>query len=148
MFPSKMILNDLQFHPFSGSIRRVLLCNLQFLDTAIYDIIHVCYIYIYGVPWLPSIYPQSMLALIYQHHGSVMGYVLNRRFGLHLFISFYFQLSQGIDPGERTTETDPCDLCLLRGAHLAALRAALHGWCFWPNRFSEFRRDDAWLKVC
>jgi len=31
---------------------------------------------IYGVPWIPSIYPQSMLALIYQHHGSVMGMIL------------------------------------------------------------------------
>ena len=24
--------------------------------------------------WIPSIYPIKMLALIYQHHGSVMGY--------------------------------------------------------------------------
>ena len=30
-----------------------------------------CYIYIYGVPWIPSIYPIHVS--IYQHHGSVMG---------------------------------------------------------------------------
>jgi hypothetical protein len=30
---------------------------------------------IYGAPWIPSTKTQVMLALIYQHHGSVMGYV-------------------------------------------------------------------------
>ena len=29
----------------------------------------------FGAAWIPSIYPQIMLALIYQHHGSVMGRV-------------------------------------------------------------------------
>ena len=29
-----------------------------------------------SLTWIPSIYPQSMLALIYQHHGSVMGYMM------------------------------------------------------------------------
>ena len=45
----------------------------------IWYIIHVWYIYIYGVPWIPSIYPmfvRFLLAyIIYQHHGSVMGYI-------------------------------------------------------------------------
>jgi hypothetical protein len=31
--------------------------------------------FFFGAAWIPSIYPQIMLALIYQHHGSVMGRV-------------------------------------------------------------------------
>ena len=53
---------------------------------------------IYGAPWIPSIYHQSMLALIYQHHGSVMGYSihLSGRITCVTFVMYSSHLSQPV----------------------------------------------------